>query len=340
MDGAHSAYIDEAVDYAISKNVVVVVAAGNEKENARNYCPAHIPACITVSAVDSNLNPAKFNNFGAGVDLAAPGVGINSAMSGGGYQSKSGTSVAAPHVSACAAMLRAEFPALTPAQVKEQFLGTLRRPEGWDTKYGAGVLDMESFIKATPRNLFAVLYEGGELAFQDSLTPRPGKAALKSYQTDSGGYDGGVYAAWYPERRQIQSVSFETDIYPSSTALWFYDCENLTGFQHMERLHTDNVTDMSQMFSYCSSLRSLDLRGFRTAKTTNTNTMFFRCAALADILVSDGFTSGQIAESKDMFEGCASLVGGAGTKYDRERTDKEYARIDGGADAPGYFSAG
>ena len=107
----------------------------------------------------------------------------------------------------------------------------------------------------------------------------------------------------------------------------------------MERLHTDFVTDMSQMFAYCSRLSVLNLSGFTTGNVTDTNTMFFRCSALSSICVSGSFTTPQITDSRDMFTGCTALAGGRGTKYDSRHTDKEYARIDSGPSAPGYFAS-
>ena len=58
----HSENIGEQIDYAISKNVTVVVAAGNESDNTELYCPAHNTKCITVAAVDINKNQAYFSN--------------------------------------------------------------------------------------------------------------------------------------------------------------------------------------------------------------------------------------------------------------------------------------
>ena len=64
LGGGHNSNMDEAVAYAISKNVIVVVAAGNETDDAKNHCPAHNGGCITVPAVDSGFKPAYFTNYG------------------------------------------------------------------------------------------------------------------------------------------------------------------------------------------------------------------------------------------------------------------------------------
>ena len=343
LGGGHNAYKDEAVDYAVSKNVVVVVAAGNSNQDAKNFCPAHIEKCITVAAVDSNSKPASFSNYGSCVDLAAPGVGIKSASPKGGTRTLDGTSMASPHAAGCAALLLCDFPHLTPEQVESRLVNAVRKPAGWNTKYGAGIVDMERFIQDTPdpvpaEKLYAVLYTSGELSFQSNLTPQSGKTILKTYETNGGGYTEGVYAAWYPERSQITSVSFAVPVYPTSTALWFFQCENLSSVKNMENLHTDFVTDMSQMFSYCTHLALLNLTGFDTANLTNTTGMFYRCSSLATIYASASFTSGRITDSARMFEGCTALRGGSGTTYSPSHIDKAYARIDQ-TSAPGYFTA-
>ena len=67
--------------------------------------------------------------------------------------------------------------------------------------------------------------------------------------------------------------------------------------------------------------------------------MFKGCSALTTIMVGDGWTTANLTESADVFKDCTSLVGGAGTPYDGSHIDYTYARIDGGSDNPGYFTA-
>ena len=104
----------EAIKRAVTKGVIFVVAAGNESAPASTSRPAAYAEVITVSAiVDTDERPggfgsassygaddrfASFSNYGAGVDIAAPGVAILSTWKGGGYNTISGTSMASPHV--------------------------------------------------------------------------------------------------------------------------------------------------------------------------------------------------------------------------------------------------
>lgn len=121
--GVSTAYAS-AIDSAVASGVVVVVAAGNDADDANNYSPAYVPSAITVSALsdgdgtpggngtiscrtDEDDTLANFSNYGTAVDIIAPGVCILSTypLERGEYASISGTSMAAPHVAGAAALL-------------------------------------------------------------------------------------------------------------------------------------------------------------------------------------------------------------------------------------------
>ena len=341
---SHSDMIEDAIRDAISKNITVVVAAGNYNGNAAFYCPAHTRDCITVAAVDSALKRYERSNYGSMVDVAAPGVDVESSYPGGEFRKMSGTSMAMPHVSAAAALLISELGAgQTPSQISAAIRGAARaipkdagdfewqRYDG-DDFLGAGFLDMKAFIPEPESQFYAHLYVDGEMEFQTSKTPDPNKTLVETYPV-SASAGAGEYAAWHSRRAEIRTVAFVDAIRPDSTALWFYDCENLTEIRGLENLDMSAVTNMSQMFSRCSSLTTLDLTGLNTQNVTDTRQMFFSCAALSKIYASDAFNVSNVKNSDDMFMGCTSLL-----KYDAAHTDKEYARIDGGTSAPGYFT--
>ena len=119
----------------------------------------------------------------------------------------------------------------------------------------------------------------------------------------------------------------------------FSECENLTSLD-LSSFDTSWVTSMSSMFYCCSNLTSLDLSSFNTSGVKDTELMFMDCGKLITIYASSKFTTSNLSlsTSAQMFYGCTSLVGGAGTKYDEEMREKQYARIDGGTSNPGYFT--
>ena len=128
-----------------------------------------------------------------------------------------------------------------------------------------------------------------------------------------------------------------------------WDTSNVTNMSQMFRLctnlkkldvsgfHTSNITNMRSMFAGCFGLTELDLSNFDTSNVTDMCFMFEGCRSLTTIHVSERFTVNQIEFSSQMFSTCPALVGGAGTVYDENHTDAEYARIDAPG-TPGYFT--
>jgi serine protease len=124
--GGESKLMQEAIDYAYKKGVVIVAAAGNSNRNAAFY-PARYPKVIAVSATGSTGEKAPYSNYGAGIDVAAPGGAISRGKNGekgdtsGGILQNTidprtkqsvfsyfqGTSMAAPHVSGVVALIEA-----------------------------------------------------------------------------------------------------------------------------------------------------------------------------------------------------------------------------------------
>ena len=121
----------------------------------------------------------------------------------------------------------------------------------------------------------------------------------------------------------------------------FSGCSNLTSLD-LSSFYTSGVTSMSSMFLECSNLTSLDLSSFDTSVVKAMQEMFMDCGKLVTIYVTSyKFTTSSLsyAAGSNMFSGCNSLVGGAGTTYDENNTGMRYARIDGGTSNPGYFTA-
>ncbi len=120
--------ITDAINYAYNLGAVIVAAAGNNSDDARNYFPANLPQVITVSAWDPNGFPAFFSNWGSKIDVAAPGVDILSLRATGtsmgkpltsDYTRADGTSMATPHVSGVAALILAQHPTYSNEDVRQ-----------------------------------------------------------------------------------------------------------------------------------------------------------------------------------------------------------------------------
>lgn len=119
----------------------------------------------------------------------------------------------------------------------------------------------------------------------------------------------------------------------------FGECYALSSL-NLSGWNTANVSDMGLLFSDCTSLTSLDLSSFNTTNVTQMGAMFWNCSSLKTIYVSNWDNGNLITGgSNDMFYDCLNLVGGAGTAWSAENAnDYTFACIDGGPEAPGYFT--
>ncbi|MFX3623379.1 MAG: S8 family peptidase [Ectobacillus sp.] len=143
-----SAVLEQAVNYALQKNIVLVAAAGNDNTGQPSF-PAALPGVIGVAAVGGDGSRAQFSNFGDHIDVAAPGVDIPSTYIGGRYAALSGTSMAAPHVSALAALIRSLNPDMKNTEVADIIMKTAKEtgPAGRDVYYGNGIIDIVKALR-------------------------------------------------------------------------------------------------------------------------------------------------------------------------------------------------
>ena len=120
----------------------------------------------------------------------------------------------------------------------------------------------------------------------------------------------------------------------------FAVCTKLTSLD-VSGLNTANVKYMGSMFEECTSLTTLDLSNFNTANVTKMSYMFYHCSSLMTIYVSSLWSTANVTSTNGatLFTACNNLVGGAGTTYDEEHQNVDYAHIDGGPDNPGYLTS-
>ncbi len=161
--GSCGTTMQSAINGARSRGTAVVVAAGNSNQNASGHSPANCAGVIAVAALNRSGGRSYFSNFGSIVDIAAPGGDMRSAATNGVlstlnsgsttpgadvYAHYQGTSMAAPHVAAVAALMIARNPALTPDQVESRLKSSARPFPASCSQCGAGVVNADAAVVA------------------------------------------------------------------------------------------------------------------------------------------------------------------------------------------------
>jgi hypothetical protein len=150
-----------AVDYALAHRVVLIAPAGDDVTGTTadpvNF-PAAYPGVISVGAFNSTFTKASFSSQQPYVTLTAAGDGVVAADGPGGYAQVSSTSAASAVVAGIVALIRAQFPALSPAQVSKALTQSTRYrpPGGQNTGSGAGTVDAARALTAAAGMIEAV----------------------------------------------------------------------------------------------------------------------------------------------------------------------------------------
>ena len=163
----NSTALDEAISKSVPENVVYVTAAGNIHTDASSFSPANHKDVLTVSAIadadgkcgslgtpiwvdagdfsgfSNDDTFASFSNYGSVVDIAAPGVKINSTYLNGTYALMGGTSIASPHVTGMVALYKAINPTASSKEISEKLTNEGLYPNAVCDGYSYGYFDQD-----------------------------------------------------------------------------------------------------------------------------------------------------------------------------------------------------
>jgi serine protease len=190
-----------AINDAVAKGVTVVVAAGNESSDAAGFIPASCNGVITVAASDRRGYLAtRYSNFGARVDIMAPGGDVRQdsdndgnpdgvlSLVDGGYAYYNGTSMAAPHTAGVVALLLAEDGTRTPDQIRSllKARAIVRTATQCPKPCGAGLLNAAATPPVPPVPGVAVTLSPPALSVEAGKSAEVSATVLRNAVADSG----------------------------------------------------------------------------------------------------------------------------------------------------------
>lgn len=212
---ANQTAMREAVDYATSKDVICVAAAGNQNSSQIN-APACFDNVIGVGSLTSSGVRASTSNYNYTVDVTAPGVDVFSSTLNNSYTTGSGTSYAAPHVAAAAAIAKSIDPYITPAEfnlVLEACSDDLG-DTGYDVEYGWGCLNIQKIIDFMSGGEFGIA--GSSVAI-DPGTPSSANVELTLNNTLYKDVNAAVYLAAFDQNGALYSLVCDETLIGSNT---------------------------------------------------------------------------------------------------------------------------
>jgi subtilisin family serine protease len=165
-DYFESKIIRDAINYAYYKGCVIVASSGNNNNYECHY-PSDYDKVICVGGSNERGGKYSFGNYGSLLDIAAPGQNVLTTKTGNGYSAFSGTSAAAPHVSAGAALLLSANVNLNPDEVKEILKASANDAgePGWDIKFGDGILNCSAALDYVGKPLITISEPQNESVF-------------------------------------------------------------------------------------------------------------------------------------------------------------------------------
>lgn len=144
-----SSLIEDALEYAYTKGIFLVAAAGNSDTSRKHY-PSGFEKVLSVSATDENDEKASFSNYGYCVDVAAPGVSILSTLPNENYKRYSGTSMACPHVAGLAGLILSKNTCSYKLEMVKTIIKNSVDPVISDCYIGTGRINLHKAMQKEP----------------------------------------------------------------------------------------------------------------------------------------------------------------------------------------------
>ncbi len=188
-----STALESAVNYAWSKGVVIVAAAGNSANSSKTY-PAYYPNCIAVAATTNNDVKASFSSYGSWVDVAAPGENVYSTFPNhtfylqtvygrsNNYDFGNGTSMSTPHVAGIAALIWAEYPSLNNQEVRNRIEQTADLVPGTGRYWTWGRVNACNAVGGNCSGVIPTPTPAPSTSPEPSPTPEPSQCSLYCFK--------------------------------------------------------------------------------------------------------------------------------------------------------------
>lgn len=318
----YSILVKEAIDYALSNNVVFIASSGNNSFRSSSNYPAGYPGVIAIGASTVRDTVVDFSSWGEYMSVVAPGENIlscvpeyespqyyqESGVQGEPYEYWDGTSMSCPYVSALAALILEKYPEATPYQVmKLMEMGTQDiETKGYDEKAGYGLIDPIASLALDPAD-----YQDGFLSVK--ITDRSGKMSVPAayvtlHREDGRNYyaktNESGYANFYAIDRGTYDIYLGGSDYMDFNALnWRMEEERSKTIENVSVGDNTNITEAfkSDFGAYVNTLvdgdftvEIVDREGTVYASTPFTRSAFIQFPELARgglyYLVVDGYS--------------------------------------------------
>ncbi len=158
--------------------------------------------------------------------------------------------------------------------------------------------------------VYEILYESGEMVFQNDNTPDPSKGDVyRIYEDDGSNAETYTNCSWefQGDKSRITSVSFRDNVKLKSLCCIFDGCGNLASVD-TGKFDASSVSNMNDAFRGCTSLVSLNLGGWDTSRVTNVAGMFQNCTSLVSINGIESWNTSNVSSVNETFAGCSSLL--------------------------------